>query len=684
MENLNNSYRQPETLQLAPDALVFINGSNLLEDSEGKVFDIREDITEISTSLSVDTVPGTANFTISLPEHSGGRVGFKKYENLKVMSEVVIYFRGRFLKNGKYPYYQAFWGMISAITENYNDGVNTLSVSCVDILRWWEITNIVINPSLLATRENLHGYLHNVFGIEKEDVKAFLNGETIKNIDGKSVSIFGNIFAGMTIPQIFEKMSTISFLQMTPVNDYLNSTAAASPVTNDLRNKKSLMEYWIERFNLVGKNLKIYGLVKKNGKLDIDMTKVVFGATESQIPDETKIYQTIPTTVKVDKSDKRSQLEIAKELKESIHFEFFMDVNGDIILKPPFYNLDVSKNIPNSILHDLDIINWNFIQSESEVVTRVDVSGAIANVSDYNQTINGIAYDSFLALQFGERTRQRSMPWLRTSEQCLFWGQAELARQNALINQGTITIIGRPELKLGYPIYVPSRDAFYYVKGIENSFSFGGTFTTTLTLVAERTRGKENLKLFRNVGEIKDEQIPISGNSIADETNFSKQIFMPNVCTPRAKEHIDIVQPNFAIDLDKKKSDILSKWELKNDSHIDPITLEEFQITDPSGFKIIGKIGGSEIYLHYGYYDKLSSSGSLENNEYRSYNFNLKSKDAEKALKMSVENNILEIDPNNTMLEDLDTIGAKLVDLNTKVKFTPSVAYKSYNFDIKS
>ena len=62
---LDDVYRQPETVQLSPDALVFINGSNLLSDPEGNSFDVRQDITEINTSLSTDSVPGTASFTIS-------------------------------------------------------------------------------------------------------------------------------------------------------------------------------------------------------------------------------------------------------------------------------------------------------------------------------------------------------------------------------------------------------------------------------------------------------------------------------------------------------------------------------------------------------------------------------------------------------------------------------------------
>jgi hypothetical protein len=671
---LNKNYRQPETVQLSPDALVFINGSNLLTDPEGNTFDIRQDITEINISLNVDA-QGTASFTISYPEHSGGKIGQGKYANLKVMSEIVIYFRGRFQKEEKFPYYQSFWGVVSAITENYSDGVHTLSVSCADILRWWQITNVTINPSLLATRENISSYLQKNYGLNPDGVKAFLDGLPVKDKSGRQVSIFSNIFADQTIPEIFDRMCTASLLQMMPVDDYLSKKAEAVSVGSDLRKQMSSQQmlYWTKRLNQIGRRLRIYGLtVRQDGRQDIDMTKVVSGAAAAT-GDATTIYQTVPNAPPVTKSDRRQQLEIANEIKEAIHFEFFMDVNGDLILKPPFYNLDVGTNTPTSIIHDVDIINWNFVQSESEVATRVDVTGQIANVSTFDKTINGIAYDPLLALQFGERPIQRTMPWLHTSEQCLFWAKAELTRQNALIRQGTVTIIGRPELRLGYPVYIPSRDAFYYVKGIESRFAFGGTYTCTLTLVAERRKTDTVLGLFRNVGEVKDEQIPVLGESIAepDETNnFVKQLSMTTVCTPRAKEHQNIVQPDFTIDLSKTSSDILSEWQITKDAHVDPTTGKEFQITDNKGYEIIGQIASNDPatgkpYLSYGYFDKLSTTGAQEQKTE-------KQTKASKALTLDISTNSLKIDPNNDALT-LDSIGAQLIDYGSS-KSAPSKA----------
>lgn len=674
---LNDVYRQPETVQLAPDALVYINGSNMLKDSEGNQVDIRQDITEINTSLSVDTCPGTASFTISYPDHRGGRYsskssndnndshslssGFSKYSNLKIMSEVEIYFRGRFLKeiNGekKYPYYKAFWGVVTALTENYNDGIHTISVSCADILRWWQISNAAINPSILATQENLPQYLKNM-GMSSEDIQAFLKGKTVQ-LNGRPLSITGNIFSGLTIPQILKELSVASLLQMIPVDDYLDYTSqtlsqsvGVDSEKRDSASKQHMMKYWSQRMNDIGSHLRVYALGQnKRGNLDIDFLKLLTYPADSSnnivssiLNSETVIYQSCPTAPAIAKSDLKSQLEIANELKEAIHYEFFMDVNGDVIFKLPFYNMDVRNNI-SSVLNDLDIINWNFIQSESEVITRVDVTGTLTDVVTYNQITNAVSRDPYLALQFGERLVQRSMPWLHTNVQCAFWGKAELARQNALIRQGTVTVLGRPELRLGYPVYVPSRDAFYYIKGIENRFAFGSTFTTTLTLSAERTKTENKNSIFRNVGEITDDQIVIVGGSIAepnDINNFMKQVSMPSICTPRAKEHVSIVQPKFTIDLSATKEKF-GEWKTFSDI-VKPQPEGEFQLTDEEKYEIIGQVG-SEPYVSYGYSLSYNSKGLIEEKLISD-----KTKDnAQKILSMDVQNMQLIVDANNVM-----------------------------------
>jgi hypothetical protein len=69
--------------------------------------------------------------------------------------------------------------------------------------------------------------------------------------------------------------------------------------------------------------------------------------------------------------------------------------------------------------------------------------------------------------------------------------QAAVAMMNLInvkCNTGSVTIPGRPEMRLGYPVYIRYRDSFHYVKSISHTFDYGGTFSTTLGLEMERRK----------------------------------------------------------------------------------------------------------------------------------------------------------------------------------------------------
>ena len=90
-------FKQVETVQLAPDALVFINGSDTVKDEHGEVYQIRNDISDLSADLDIAS-QGTASFTIVMPDHSIRRFADRRYNALRLMSEIEIYFKGRFPK----------------------------------------------------------------------------------------------------------------------------------------------------------------------------------------------------------------------------------------------------------------------------------------------------------------------------------------------------------------------------------------------------------------------------------------------------------------------------------------------------------------------------------------------------------------------------------------------------------
>jgi hypothetical protein len=699
--------RQVETAQLAPDALVFINGDEKLADKDGNIYYIRNDITDINTSLNIDSTPGTAGFTISIPDHKIQRYSKDKvidantkksilYQSLKIMSEVEIYMKGRFPrekedKTLEYPYYPIFWGVITSITENYSDGSHNVSVSCADILRWWQITNMVFNPSIVSSKEQF--FVENP-DLTKDKQDTYMQGGVIQT-DGRDLTIYANIFANKNAFEIMHELSKTSMRDILPL---LNSLDAAISTPDKIGFNltetalKEIMLYWEKRLSQIGRNLRMYGVHFE----EVEVTRTNADKTTS-IVKEYKIFfdsdfsKVYPYTLDVKapdtfESEIKSKLDIANEIKDVLQFEFFMDVNGEIIFKPPFYNLNVIQN-NNSVIRDLDIVSWSFTQSESEICTRCDVtgiwktsqSGADVSGSIGKETVKGIAIDDKLAKRYGIRLQERHITRLNKKEECLNYAFGELNRINALARQGTVSIIGRPELRLGYPIFIPSRNAFYYVKGIDHSISFGGSCQTTLSLVAERRQTPDKYEIFRSVGEIEDTAITTEGNSEADDmskdltNNFLKRI--TDACVPSKRKRKVAVEPDFISASNNVASSKQGTWEKFTNINLNNTfdATKEYQTTDGDGFELIPFFG-------YGLGLSYSEESAVENEIVdRTAQSNMKN--ASLAQNISPKGVELLINPNNKAMT-LDNENTSMLNLFDSSNMTK--AEKAKNMDVRN
>ena len=488
MQNNNSN-----VVSVAPDALVYINGKDGFHPCKDCSCDIklRDVITSISIDLSITSSPGSATISISNPQHVTTPLMYKTESVFSAMQEVEIFIKGYFTQNGENVYHPVFWGFITTVNEQYSDGVFNITLSCKDILRWWDISKVNTRPST-SFRANF--------------------------FPQTDVTIYQNIYATMSIADIIFQISKTTVNELLKI-DNINSPEAYSEQKNDfIKANTDLMQYWKERFLQIGKNLRIYGYIGSKLNIEtVDFTtnfKNIEGikTLTSLIPDNLNAVGVSGPEINKFVSEKlqtsevsgtvegayESKLETVNKIKENIQYEFFMDPTGEILFKPPFYNIDVRKN-PIHVIEDKELIDFNFSEDETPVVTRVEVSGLLCPYDNSNGVTTAIWdywVDYWLAKQYGLRVKAYSNPWLRTREQCKIYALSEISRLNALIKTGSVHIIGRAEARLGYPIYVVSKDAFYYVTGIQHAFSFGGSFTTTLTLSGERK------KLFDKEGNI--------------------------------------------------------------------------------------------------------------------------------------------------------------------------------------
>jgi hypothetical protein len=478
------------TVVTSPDAIVYLNGEVEMIGCPKcrRRFDWNKYITTIQVDLNVDSAPGSASFSLSIPRHTIDEFYFDGNPLITPMMEVEIYAKGYFLVEGLPQYYPIFWGIVTEVSDSYSGGEHTVSVNCADILKWWELCKININPAMTQTV-----------------------GQLGRNI-------FGNVFFGTNPYDIIWTLAQNSFGDVIIGSGSLLATyreANQRPTFNQAM--ADLMMYWEQRFGAIRSNLLLYGTqgnAVRGDLLDatVDASSSAFnpktpkkqvisqlvrrangGEAGVQMVFDPTDYQVVAfrqqTQVNINfwQSEFQTKLELANAAKECI-----MDVDGSIVFKPPFYNLDVLSNKPTSWIQDIDIIDWDLSESEAEVVTQLQIQGAFGGNMDWGfgeeMTPATSVTDYHLLRKYGWRTETFNSEFMGSTVHMFYMGLDLLDRMNARRFRGTVNIPLRPELRLGFPIYLAPKDQVWYIQGISHNISFGGRAQTTLTLTAKRSK----------------------------------------------------------------------------------------------------------------------------------------------------------------------------------------------------
>jgi hypothetical protein len=500
----------------APDAIILINREFAVPTGCSDCHcsrSLKEDVMDISTSTGVASSPGGASFNIVTPRTAPTNYFDRGRFKLQPLMEVNIYFKGRFPidssnaiddsfsldnMNSPYPFYHVFWGVITSLNKSENaQGNEVVSVECSDILRFWEMTEVLTNPSAPD--------LEVVEGLEDVDTK------------GLHPLVDNTIFANQTTDEVIATLANKIFPQMF-LGQGLTAQLARDVQKANLANlNRSIQEYWRERFTKIAQSLRIWGY---NGELELvevdrenkgtgdsaSRTSKTFTITEKtnveiqgdaltrrlKLVEQAKpYYQMQFRQPQIMQSERETMLSIAKRASETVNWEFFLDVTGELVFKPPFYNMDV-RDYPVHVIEPAEIISEAHNTSESEVLTSMEVKGHLGYAIPEGQGdgyIYGKYHNISMSFQYGYRTSMVSKPFLNDSTDCFLFAQDLLAVHNAnVLKTATLQIIGRPELRPGYPIYLPHRDMYYYVVNVEHSFAWGDSFTTNLTLRAGRSR----------------------------------------------------------------------------------------------------------------------------------------------------------------------------------------------------
>jgi len=612
-----NSYRQPFVEALAPDAVVFVEGKRTIKGQyvkDDRIVDTNIDfmnyVTTISVTKGIESVPGQASIQLNAPLHVFNQLINPTRHAFSTMQEVEIYMKGRFLYEGQAQYYPVFWGVISNISEGLPAGdFRKLTLTCQDMMRWLAITKVEISPSLIN-----QAYANDGAG----KMAAYANAQR------GYAARYVNVSAMGIVRDIVNLSTSSSFLRsqglITEGADAVIKEATAEELQKlypNLTEHQQLMLIWSQKFEALASSLNIYGYQEEKTPVPVDAVadvlinddayKHIYGQTffdkllgegsTSLFPSGALAFNTsISPTFE---SQFQNRLEVANEAKNQLHLEFYQDVDGTVVLKPPFYNMDTREN-KIYVIDDLDITNVSLIDDESAVITRLDITGVNVNgqkaQTDQNKTQNyGYAIDFDKMLKYGFRTKSINTNFLTGKDSAKFYAEQELVRMNSLIKNGSVTIQGRPELKLGFPVYFSSREMYGYVTSIQHSFTFGGTFDTTISITAIRERKRDPLgEILKNLGvviegaESGQEDVQGEDSELDENQPFNSTA---DLCA-EVDEH-KVTRPFFRY---KYLDDVLRRqgtFRFITNFPVDGSDDTKVQITDRDGWELIG---GSHNY----------------------------------------------------------------------------------------
>jgi len=149
------------------------------------------------------------------------------------------------------------------------------------------------------------------------------------------------------------------------------------------------------------------------------------------------------------------------------------------------------------IIDDVQIKSADFSENPPEFV-HVNVFGNNPFVGNALQTAFDRKYfwagatDFDLWRQYGFKSRnQIDLPYANDAEtQCRPFAHMELQLQRAKINKGNLNIVGNEYYEPGDNIFIPSKGLMYYVEGVNHTFDYNGSFSTSLSLINGHAPGE--------------------------------------------------------------------------------------------------------------------------------------------------------------------------------------------------
>jgi len=427
-----------------------------------------------------------------------------------------------------YPYYHVFHGVVTSVAMVYDAGFQTFTCQCISMLQLWQYLPVSVNASIFGARavnsKNHPSIMgHNFTGMHPYAIIYRLYEDLAGAGAGVSwalsqMTTTDASFAGESLWSIFqrywERRFSTSMIKLrlhgatgelfnTFYATLLGRGASAADLTNALKGRfgaikgdpsaqifsKGLGASMINPKRLdalvvnkgLGANAEGVNAKGSDGDFDLNMAEMIAFTTKLGHMGQFQMFE----------STYETKGNVAQEVCRVTGFEFYQDVDGDFVFKPPFYNLDTSSARVYRI-EDIDIISLQMDEKEPQATYIVGKGNWFQNLEGHGveneMGVQTTYIDYRLVAQFGWRAASFECQYLTDPKSVMFMSINFMDVQNAQIHSGSLTIPIRPEMRPGYPVYIVPLDCYYYVTNIVHAYIPGGRCTSTLTLTAKRSK----------------------------------------------------------------------------------------------------------------------------------------------------------------------------------------------------
>ncbi len=494
----------------APDIIVYLDGLPYLINpyqatarNDFSLVPINDHLVGFEGSWDVDSLVPTCSFNLMVPAHQRHMYLAPGGQNiLKPMMELQVFCKGYYASpSGNSLYHKIFWGVVRNVAVSDDGKALQIAVSAAGVCYFMQLMTVDTQPALIS------------------NISRYVVPYTSRFADLGCLQIINEILHDPNFTQEFAVGSIAAQSAEDP------NKIKETPLWRSIR--AGYITKWQMILRHIAKHAHIFGLLKPSQQSLSNVVNTNNQAYHDTKKSETDLWYLMYingirkyrpdygiSQIRLINGRIQTRLDIIRTAAEAVDYQAYQDLNGEIIFRPPLYNLDVTLldssqaaeapsqrlNITDAnnpfILRLPEITTESWDEDEAGIqVTREQVYGNwdVHFQLNWNDQLRGAAefIDVPKLIQFGLREQPPTVcPWIDYNDPNWLFARAaeDVQRRNRGWRTYQATIPIRPELKLGFPVYVPHRDFYGSLKSLRMTYAVGGAATMTMTLDAIRTR----------------------------------------------------------------------------------------------------------------------------------------------------------------------------------------------------